>query len=370
MIIKYLKPYIFIILFLSFYSLSCAYDDSSDYVQGLIDSKDIVELPPGKLVFYKPVYIKRSNITIKGNNTHIISYIKSPYSSVFIISGDSGLTIGKVKADVQTGSVYIPVNFVKPLKSNYIWIGSKNTDYFLKSIGTLKWNKEFPYIRQDILQVDSIYSDYIKLKNPVEFPIDKDSVIKEPKFVENIVIQDITIEQMIPGHSKEEVNYVYENLFPDYSVDSIYVSWARNVFLDNITVLMAGRHPINLEDSLNIYIKNLKVYGSWNKGKEGNGYVRFSKTYDSIIENCYIEGIRHVVFQWSSSRNKIKNCMVKVDINFHGGYERYNKVIDSIVEIPPQHPWSGVEYAPYDAHWAPPSGPGNELVNTTVKILR
>ena len=52
-----------------------------------------------------------------------------------------------------------------------------------------------------------------------------------------------------------------------------------------------------------------------------------------------------------------------MDINFHGGYSRYNVVSGAVVAPPAQHRWRAVTTTPRDARWAPPDGPGNRLDN-------
>jgi glycosyltransferase Alg8 len=110
-------------------------------------------------------------------------------------------------------------------------------------------------------------------------------------------------------------------------------------------------------------MEEIKVYEALNKGKGGNGYIRFSKTFDSVLKNCYVEGIRHLVFQWGASRNLVEDCYLKVDINFHGGFDRNNTVKNCIVEINKKHPWKPIEKTPLNAKWAPPDGEGNKVLD-------
>lgn len=335
--------------------------DYSDSIQRKINTEGYVELPSGVLNVYKPILINRDNITVKGKDTTIVSYIKSPYKGVFVIEGREPQTIAKVKEYTPEGSTDISVIFTKNVCPEYVWVGSPNSEEFLKKIGSQRWFKEYPYVRQDIVRVKRCERDRILLSSPLEFDVEQGSPVKSPNFVSNIKIENIKIVQAVEGYSKKDVEFVYQNLFPDYSVDGIYLNWVKDSVLQNITVEIAGRHPVNLENSKNVKIFNLRVYGAWNKGDKGNGYIRFARTYDSTIDGCHIEGIRHLTFQWSSSRNIVRNCFLKVDVNFHGGFERYNKVVDSKIQIPSKHPWSAVERTPQDAHWAPPSGPGNTV---------
>ena len=75
-----------------------------------------------------------------------------------------------------------------------------------------------------------------------------------------------------------------------------------------------------------------------------------------------VRNIRHVAFQWSSSQNRIREGRIEVDVNFHGGYSRYNVVsATTTVAPPPEHRWQAVTTTPPTARWAPPDGPGNRV---------
>lgn len=177
--------------------------------------------------------------------------------------------------------------------------------------------------------------------------------------IENITIKNLIIMQEIPGANKEEVKYVYENLYPDYSVDAIKLEYIANSKIENIKVYMAGRHVFNCEFCYKIYVNNFEGIGSWNKGKGGNGYFKVSKTYNSNFNNIKLENIRHLTIQWMSAKNTFTELNLKVDINFHGGYSRYNYVNNCRIYIPKKHSWDPITRTPNNAHWAPPDGEEN-----------
>jgi len=338
--------------------------DVSKVIQTMEEGQTIY-LPSGKLDFYNPVVINKNNIKIIGNNTTIISHLKTKDKAVFIITGEKPIKVAIAITKVKKGSIKIPVKPLRRLEDlKFIWIGSPNTEKFLKSLNSKVWKRKYPYLRQDILKVKKVKNNVIYLEKPLEFDLDKGSPIKKVKFVKNITIKDIKILQYVKDY--KDTRFVYENIYPEYKVDGIYVNWGYNINLENIKFERIGSNPIYLHNSKNIYMNNIKVFGSLNKGKGGNGYIRFSKTFDSTLKNCYIEGIRHLVFQWSSSRNIVENCYLKVDINFHGGFDRNNTVKNCVIELPKKHLWKPIEKTPFNAKWAPPDGGGNKVLNCEI----
>ncbi|AAC07558.1 glycosyltransferase family 2 protein [Aquifex aeolicus] len=326
-----------------------------------------IYIEQGTYCVYRPVKINTSNITLKGKGkVLIISKIKGEDKSVIEVSGSKGKKLGYTLKGVRKGESELLLDREVKGKLNYVWIGAPNTEEFLKSIGSRVWKKEKPFLRQGIYRVEEVRRNRIILSEPVEIDYPPNSVVYAPEFVKNVRIENLTLYQEVPDHDPREVEYVYENLFPGYKVDGIRLRWVSESSLINVKVLMAGSHPLSLENSYGVKVKNFKAFGSWNKGKGGNGYVRIYKSHRIVFVKCYVKGVRHFVIQWASSRNVVKNCTFFVDVNFHGGYSRFNTVKDSEIIIPKGHPWSPVEKTPPDAHWAPPDGEENKVLNTKI----
>ncbi len=345
--------------------------DLVKYIEKSIEKKNYIIIPEGTYYVDRSIVIKKNNIKIKGKGrVLIISKIQGKNKAVFEILGKKTNLLGYI-IKAKAGQKIIEGFFNNTIGDiKYVWIYAKNTSNFVfGKLKSRKWFKERPYLRQGIYKVKHISSNTIILQEPLDISYPPNARVYAIQPVENITLENLTILQTV----QEPVDYhtikhTYENLYPNYKIDAIRIKWGANILLKDITVKLAGRHALNLEYSYRVRIKNFQVFGSLNKGKGGNGYIRFSKTHRSVLESCYIEGIRHLTFQWASSRNVVKNCILKVDINFHGGYERFNKVIESKIIIPKEHPWAPIEKTPLDAHWAPPSGPGNEIIDTVIKI--
>ncbi len=350
--------------------------DDSEGLQRLIsehrgEAEIKILLPSGKLVFEKSLVIDRDNVQIVGKeNTLIESKIKGKGEAVIYVRGSKGQRVGYLLEPATKGSREVSLSGYIPSNTQFIWIGAPNDADFLKSIGSKVWKKDKPFVRQGIYKVLNVDGSKVVLSDELEidYPAGAEVYIIEP--VSNFFLENVRITQIVPGAQAEQVRFLYENTYPEYAVDTLHLKWVVDSLIRGLRVEMSGRHPLYLEESYGITVENLEVFGSWNKGKGGNGYVTFSKTHKSTIQGCRIEGIRHFVFQWASSRNLVTNCTFRVDINFHGGFTRFNTVRDSVIDLPPEHRWSPIERTPQDAHWAPPDGEGNEVVNTRIVVKR
>lgn len=148
----------------------------------------------------------------------------------------------------------------------------------------------------------------------------------------------------------------------DRMVDAVALTWAEECTLNKLSIINAGKHPVDMNNVYDITLNNLTINGAWNKGKGGNGYVRFARTFHSTLKNSSVKGIRHIALQWSSAYNLIDTVQTEVDINFHGGYSHDNRVQNITFNIPKGHHWPKVYRTGDDATWAPPDGANNVII--------
>ena len=345
--------------------------DDSEALNGLIaraDDHAVIQLPEGKLDIKQPIIIKRSHITIKGGGreqTVLYSEIKAPEPAVVQVSGKFGKKLGRLQADAAQGQSI--VEFAQPDgvlgEKDIVLIRQENDQNFFESIGSLRWRKQIPIIRQSMFQIQDYRNSrllYLDRVLGISYAKDQAMVIR-PELVTNVTVSDLTIIQNVPGSKIEQVRYKYENLHPDYQVDLLRFIWTSFCTVRNVALLQAGKHSLVFENSFGNQALGLNVNGAWNKGKKGNGYIRFSRAFKCSLSDSLVKDIRHITLQWSSSHNDFSNIHSYVDFNVHGGYPHHNTISDMVFTIPPEHKWKPVTLAPPDAGWAPPNGPGNNF---------
>ena len=329
--------------------------------------KSIILLPAGTIDLFTPIFVKKSNITIKGvskEKTLILAHLKTEDKGAILVEGARLKQVGSLKRAVKYGDsvVYAKLKHDESLK--WIKISEANDKKFLNDLGSIVWNREYPYLRQEITSVSSLNKNILYLNNALTTPFSgKNSKIHRLKMIENIHLEDFTIQQVIQGHKIYEVMGKYKNIFPSHMVDLIRYEYVVNSSVKNIKLLDAGSNPLVFENVYNCNARNLEVDGSWNKGKKGNGYVRFSRAFSSKIVDSSIKNIRHLTIQWSSANNSFTNLDMGVDINLHGGYSHDNEINDIEFKIPFFHKWKGIVLTPPNAGWAPPDGARNFAQN-------
>ncbi len=348
-------------------------NDSKDDAKALtklinsVQDGAIIELPEGTLDFYSTLLIERSNITLRGvsqTKTIIVSHLKTVNKAAIYIKGQREKRVGHMMRATRYGDNVLSSDIGENKTLGWIKIREPNDAKFLDDIRSLRWRKKYPYLRQEITKVNSQHKGLLYLDNALTTLFkSRDTEIYKLKMVENIHLSSFTILQKIEGHHIQESVGIYTNMFPNYRVDMIRFEYAALSSVEDIKILNAGSHPLVFENVYGCEASNLYINGSWNKGKKGNGYVRFARAFSSKITDSTIKNIRHLTLQWSSANNILKNLEMGVDINLHGGYAHDNSIENITFTVPRFHKWEGITLTPPNAKWASPDGPRNYAHN-------
>lgn len=331
----------------------------------------VLLLPEGIWDLHAPIIINRDNVTLKGvspEKTHLHTYLKRDQKAAILIEGERGERLGYTAFNIYQNQNAFVCKSTKKM-TRYLLLREPNDANFLKKLGALRWNRKYPYLRQEIVEVLDIdtYNHKIYTKKPIltDFEAGKTEVFAL-EMRRNISLSGFSIEALDQNHTKKPDPKAYTNARPDMLVDAISLHYAADIKISELQILNSGRHAISCDYVYHADLTDLFISGSWNKGKKGSGYLRFARTFYSIFRRSRVEKIRHVTLQWSSCGNHLYQLDLGVDLNLHGGYTHDN-IIDHIrFDIPEYHPWRGITLCPKDARWAPPDGT-NKIDFRTIK---
>jgi glycosyltransferase Alg8 len=340
--------------------------DDAAALQALLDRLPpgpvTLRLPAGVLDFRQPLVIRRDGVTLVGagrERTRIVSQLRAPATAVIRVEGEQGGRAGTLSQPLGPQDTLLHAA-VAAEPGSLLLVREANDPAFLQAIGSERWNREYPYLRQALLRVAGSEAGAVRLAEPAGLAFDAGRAeVLKVRPVRGLHLADFTIEQRADGRAIASVQHVYENVLPDFAVDGIALLWTQDALIERVAVLNAGRHPVSFEQSYGFALRGCVLDGAWNKGDGGSGYLRIARSYRGTVEGCTVRGIRHIALQWSSAFNRIRNVASEVDVNFHGGYSHDNTVDDVRFAIPPEHHWGPVFVTPNDAHWAPPDGPRN-----------
>ncbi|MBH5318370.1 DNRLRE domain-containing protein [Paenibacillus sp. GSMTC-2017] len=298
---------------------------------------------------------------------------------------------------------------------NTVYVGAANTVAFYDQMQGPQQYRYNAHMRTQMFTVVSISGDTLTLDKPLEFdvpfsnegllPADpggsnsiyyskvmKVTTVKGVGFEDFYFTQDISYTPYASTINANDydatanpggVGLKYKNEALEYAVHGILFKWAQDGWVKGIQTYMTGSHPIVTEFAKNMEIRNNIIFGSWNKGKGGHGYVRGSKLYDSKIVGNTIDRVRHLTLQWSATGNVVQHNALTTDINLHGGWERRNLIQQNTITIPFEHSswgegeggqdvlegtWYPIWYGagPHATKWSGSTGEQNVFFNNTM----
>lgn len=388
------------------------YDKLLTYADGTIPDFDAMSTSGGDLDWVWPGRGLLKVQTLDVHSGYSSNYANAPANRKDIFEGSvnfhwkAGLSVlqngGLVAA---AGSKVISLDgSIASRKLNVLKVGSyvvvKGADtkkmYQEQGVDPSKYKDLFMKMQMFKLAAVDLNNRTITLDKPLEFDLYANSIADgSPKIsksnrysrvvpvtvVEGIGIEDVMITQPLSGmpaynggiYNLKPSDAVgkYRNLAPEYALHGIVFKWAANCWVSNVRTFMTGSHAIVTEEAKNIQIENSVFQGAWNKGAGGNGYFRCSRLWDGLIHNNTLQDLRHITMQWSASGNVVIGNHLDCDVNFHGGWERYNLIEQNTSRVPVSHApkagesWYPIWWAtgPKAGKWSGSSGPRNVLFN-------
>jgi hypothetical protein len=306
-----------------------------------------------------------------------------------------------VTKNAVAGDVIISVKSASSFSAGqYAWVGAANSNKMYDQQGVAQADRLDMHMRQQVFKVLSVdaANNTITIDKPLEFdlPINStsdgsaqisgvyNSRVVSLSVIEGVGFENFYLTQTPRGNlTATDAIHNYNNLDYMSAMNGFVFKWTVNGYARNIRTFMTGSHPIVTEVAKNMQFENNYLEGSWNKGKGGNGYFRNSKVWDSVIKNNTLRSLRHITLQWSASGNVISGNDLDVDVNLHGGWERFNLIENNISNIPYLHRDCNPNCIPADdtgtwypiwwaagAHaggWSGASGPQNVFFRNTMK---
>ena len=342
-------------------------DDAKSLNELIASVKDgtTIKLPSGILDIYEPIVIKRSNITLKGRDTLLLSHLKNNEEAVILIKGTKGIEVARSKESLYN-KIKISINLKKNANlTTFLLVEQANDETYVKEhMGSKRWYKKYPTLRTEIVEVAKVEEENIYFSYLVRSEIDKNAKISNINAVTNVHLKNISIKG---DKSTKRYKHIYENRDKNRFIDGIKFIYAASSSLQNIRIEDSGSNPLVFERSYECFGKNIYIDGSLNKGKNANGYLRFNKTFRVYLEDIVVKNIRHITFQWGSAYNSLKNIYSEVDVNFHGGSSHHNSVDNIEFNVDKKHKWGEIYHTPEDASWASPDYDSNRVDNVSYR---
>ncbi|QJW84843.1 glycosyltransferase [Ramlibacter terrae] len=159
-------------------------DDGADdaaALQALLDAAPpgplTLRLPAGQLDFQQPVVIRRDGVTLIGagaDRTRIVSRVRNPDSAVIRVEGAPGPRLGGLARGAGEQDRELQVSGKAPPAGSLLWLRQPNDERFFRAIGSEQWRREFPYLRQALVQVGAVAGNVARIAAPTGVGFDAD----------------------------------------------------------------------------------------------------------------------------------------------------------------------------------------------------
>jgi hypothetical protein len=298
--------------------------DSQSAIQNAVkeaekNSGGVIFLPSGLYKLEKPVYIKRSNVIIKGDGpdkTKLFFTCHKKMTGKSQINFTGGPLHGKeylLKKEGEALSFFVELESVNGLKKGMdVDLGFVITDDFRKDFGmeeywTFAKNKWRTFFRRNIVEIDrknkKVFLD-VPLRCDMKLR-DKASLRISKNYISECAIQDLSISDAVGWNEAWNNNRVHA-----ICMSGVKDCWMKNVkSFDSPLEKAKGLHlqscGVIIRNSKRVTISDCYFSCPQHRGGGGNGYLfEISKSCEILIRDCIGKDGRHNFIQnWDFNTN-------------------------------------------------------------------
>lgn len=229
---------------------------------------------------------------------------------------------------------------------------------------------------QTIEEVTEVDGDRVVLRQPlrVDFRADDGAYVQKVSLISGCGVESLQLEQVVVP-KKTAASAAKAGAKPDDAIEDLWtsgvvISNGWGCWLRDVTVRNTGRNAAYFPVSKHIEVRDCVFEESLFKRDGGTGYVGFDRTWDSLMDNVEVRGMRHAPNnQWNAAGNVIRNSrFFGSDGQWHAGWTLENLYENNFIDargnggsyghgLYASGPWSGLHG---------PQGPRNVVYNNDV----
>ncbi|MDB5941352.1 MAG: hypothetical protein JWQ13_918, partial [Ramlibacter sp.] len=129
-----------------------------------------IKLPAGQLDFFKPVLIADGGVTLTGAGTEltrIVSHVRGSATAVIGVEGRLGAELGTLAQALGPQDTSLRLDRTASLQpGELVLVKQPNDEAFFDAIGSRKWRRTYPFLRQALLRVQSADGNLVRVEAP------------------------------------------------------------------------------------------------------------------------------------------------------------------------------------------------------------
>ncbi|MBC8040367.1 MAG: right-handed parallel beta-helix repeat-containing protein [Opitutaceae bacterium] len=210
------------------------------------------------------------------------------------------------------------------------------TEHWKKQVGH---NSHWHIQAQNMFEITAVEDDTVTLRQPlrVEFPVEDGSYAQKIEVISRSGVEDLTLEQQVvpnQGPRGPIISQTIWHAIEDLWTSGVIYNQAWGCWMKNVTVRNTGRNSVYFPLSKHIEVRDCLLDDAIFKGGGGTGYVGFDRSFDCLMDNIEVKGMRHAPnSQWNSAGNVVRNSRFDgSDGQWHAGWTLENLYENNFID--------------------------------------
>lgn len=201
------------------------------------------------------------------------------------------------------------------------------------------WGSHWEIQAQNLFEIVAVDGATVTIHQPlrVPYPLVDGPYVQKVRLIENSGLEGLYLEQIVvpnQGSPGPVISVTGWNAIEDLWTSGVNTHFAWGCWIKDVTVKNTGRNAAYFLMSKHIEIRDCVFDDALFKGGGGTGYVGFDRSWDCLMDNVEVKGMRHAPnCQWNASGNVIRNSRFEgSDGQWHAGWTHENLYENNFID--------------------------------------
>ena len=169
------------------------------------------------------------------------------------------------------------------------------------------------------------------------FLVEDGSYVQKVQMVSGSGVEGVYLEQIVVPNQGPRGPFIGATLWhaiEDLWTSGVIYSYGWGCWMRDVTVRNTGRNSAYFPMSKHIEVRDCLFDDALFKGGGGTGYIGFDRSWDCLMENIEVRGMRHAPnSQWNASGNVVRNSrFLGSDGQWHAGFTLENLYENNFID--------------------------------------
>ncbi len=192
---------------------------------------------------------------------------------------------------------------------------------------------------QNMYEITAVDGAAVTLRQPLRtaFLAVDGSYAQKIEVISNSGMEDLTLEQQVVPNQGPRGPFIAQTIWhaiEDLWISGVIYNQAWGCWLKGVTVRNTGRNSVYFPLSKHIEVRDCLLDDAIFKGGGGTGYIGFDRSFDCLMDNIEVKGMRHAPnSQWNAAGNVVRNSRFDgSDGQWHAGFTLENLYENNFID--------------------------------------